>query len=81
MNIMTKAEGISALKQFALDHYEDGYDTFVECYGTEEWNELWDEQAEKGGTPTDTYNHCLQLMACCADVWEDRRADARNSAF
>lgn len=29
---------VAACEAHACDHYEEGYDVFVECYGDEEWS-------------------------------------------
>jgi hypothetical protein len=68
-----KQEGIKTLREYSKARYEQGYDTFVECYGMEEWEELWDDCGSVA--------KCLALMAKCVDAWEDQRADARNSVY
>ncbi len=70
----TKTEIIARLKQMCVDRYEDGYDTFVECYDDAEWDSLWTDCHE-------SETEMLALMARLVDVWNDRRDDARNSAF
>jgi hypothetical protein len=71
---MHKADIISRLKAMCVAKYEEGYDTFVECFDDAEWEKLW---TDCGGSETEMRD----LMSRLADVWEDRRADARNSAF
>lgn len=70
---MTTAH-IETLKAYAVTNYNNGMDTFVECYDTAEWQELLDEC---GGDVEETKKFMDQL----ADVYRDRQADARNSAF
>ena len=73
----SRAEIIAKWKAFAEANYNKGYDTFVECYDAAEWDRFYDDHAGE----VDVYAAGLELMARLADVWEDRRADARNSAF
>ena len=55
------------------DYESNGYDVFCECWGTEEWNEaiadfpVWSDLKEHVDT--------------LASIWDDRQADAINSAF
>lgn len=65
---------IETLKAHALANYEKGMDTFVECYDTAEWTELLDDC---GGS----VEEAKKLMGKLAEVFLDRQADARNSAF
>jgi len=64
------------VKQYALDHYEDGgWDVIVECFDDEE---IADRIAEYGAT---TPAEALEAFATFVDVMSDRQADARNSVF
>ena len=64
----TQAELAKKLKAYAADHYEDGFDAFVECYDD-------DELAEFVGD-LKTWDEVLDLAKSIVSVWEDRRADA-----
>lgn len=70
---MTTSELIEKAKAYAQENYEKGMDTFVECYTQSEWEEFVAE--------CDTWEEMKETMDSCADVWNDRRADAKNSAF
>ena len=60
---------VDELKAYALAHYEEGYDVFVECWETDEWEELIRDSASMA--------EVYEMMAQLVDVWEDRRADAK----
>lgn len=71
---LSTPELIEAVKSHALAHYTDGgWDVVVECYSD-------DEVAEVIGKAT-TVAGALRKFAPLVDVWSDRQADARNSAF
>ena len=67
--MINKEQAIQALKKFALDHYDKGFDVFVECYEDAEWSELFDESG--------SYTAALKSMKEAASVFADRQADAR----
>ena len=58
------------LKAYAADHYEDGFDSFVECYDDEELAEFVGD--------LQTWDEVLELAKSIVSVWEDRRADAAH---
>lgn len=58
---------IAKAKALAEEKYREGYDTFVECYDNADWALLVDGR---------TWAQVRCIMASCADVWNDRRADA-----
>jgi hypothetical protein len=65
---------VEFIKSHAEAHYEDGgWDVIVEC---------WDDNAIAefiaGATTPD---EALECFGPLIDVWSDRQADARNSAF
>lgn len=66
----TQADIITRLKAFALAHYNEGYDTFVECFEDSEWEEFLtvdchgDEKA------------ALAMMATLAEHYSEQQADA-----
>lgn len=67
---------IERVKQHALDHYENGgWDVIVECWTDEELAQLL---ADYNAT---TFEAALNALGPIVDVWADRQADARNSAF
>jgi hypothetical protein len=70
---MSKQEIITKAKEYAKENYENGMDTFVECYTQSEWEEFAED--------CDTWEEMKETMDSCADVWRDRQADAENSAF
>lgn len=71
---MTIAELVEQVKEYAMEHYEDGgWDVIVECFTDAEIAERI-----KG---TRTLKGALKRFGTSVDVWADRQADARNSAF
>lgn len=68
-------EVIEAVKRHALEHYEDGgWDVIVECYSdTDLATRLAGHRTAEAAIES--------LRSCEIDVWSDRQADARNSAF
>lgn len=61
---------------YATEHYEDGgWDVLVECFSP---GEIATTLAENGAT---TLAEAITAYAGAIDVWADRQADARNSAF
>jgi hypothetical protein len=71
---MTTEELVAYVKQYAMDHYEDGgWDVVVECFTDAEI----EERIGKARTP----KGAIRKFASLVDVWSDRQADARNSAF
>jgi hypothetical protein len=69
VDLATRREWIARLQEHARAHYNEGWDTFVECYGEEEWFELVDTR--------ETFEHCMALCETLVSVWMDRRADAQ----
>jgi len=71
---MSTQELVQAIKDHALAHYEDGgWDVVVECFDDAE---IADTIGAAG-----TVAEALVAFAPLIDVWSDRQADARNSAF
>jgi hypothetical protein len=68
---------ITAMKQWCMDNYDQGADTMVECWGTEDYAELF---AYPDGTPR-TAKQAWQSLKDIVAVYKDRQADARNSVF
>jgi len=71
---MSTQELLQAIKDHALVHSEDGgWDVVVECFDDAEIAETIGEAG--------TIAEALDAFAPLIDVWSDRQADARNSAF
>jgi len=70
-----------ACTAYALVRYEEGYDIFVECYGTEEWDEFF-APTRFGGKAIDagvaTIDEAIAEMAYIVDLFADKRADAAH---
>jgi len=71
---VTTTELVQQVKEYALANYEKGgWDVIVECWDDEEI------ASEIGGART--LKGALRKMSFVIDVYADRQADARNSAF
>ncbi len=71
---MTKQELVKAVKDYAIEHYNDGgWDVVVEC-----WSDA--EIAEQIGGAS-TVKGAIKKFSWLVDVWADQEADAINSAF
>ena len=65
---------VAAIKAYALKHYSDGgWDVIVECWSDE-------DIAQTIGDATSIRDARARMMRV-VDVYADRQADARNSAF
>jgi len=64
----TKKQLAQKLKAYAAEHYEDGFDSFVECYE--------DDELEEFVGDLETWEAVLDMAKAIVSVWEDRRADA-----
>ena len=75
---MTREQIIEKAKAYAQENYNKGFDIFVETYDQEEWERFvycdFDERDM-------TWEEVKELMKRLVGVWNDRRADAINSAF
>ena len=71
---MTEDQKIENLRLWASDNYENGADTFVECWGTSDYRR---SLADHGGN----YRQTLATLKRVAAVYRERQADARNSAW
>lgn len=71
---MTLDQKIEALRLWASDNYENGADTFVECWGTSDYVRCLDQHEGD-------YAEALETLKACASIYLDRQADARNSAW
>jgi len=60
--------------EYAKAHYDEGgWDVIVECWEADQINEILLEQGDEV--------RAWSLIVSLVDVWSDRQADARNSAF
>jgi hypothetical protein len=75
MNEQINAE-IKAMKQWCMDNYDKGADTMVECWGDSDYAELFTFEGEPR-----TALGAWETLKTIAAVYQDRQADARNSAF
>jgi hypothetical protein len=69
-------EQIEAMKQWCMDNYSNGADTMVECWGDEDYANLFVQD----GVPHTTAE-AWDLLKRIAAVYQERQADAENSAF
>jgi hypothetical protein len=69
MDETTKLALIAALKKYAIEHYDQGYDTYVECYDDAEWAEFVGDHEDEASV--------WNIFHRVASVWADRQADAR----
>lgn len=82
---MTLEELAQKVLDHALAHYNDGgWDVLVECYTVEdivrEWKQ-WSEERETNFDLPTTEVEAIKSWAVFVSIWDDRQADARNSAF
>lgn len=67
---------IEAVKKHANEHYEDGgWDVLVECWGDKDILKHLDAYGAR------TEKEAIESFKTVVNVWADRQADARNSAF
>lgn len=75
------AELVAAVKAHAMEHYNDGgWDVVIECLTDEEIVEIF-EIDRRYGTEITTVEQAIASISSPVEVWADRQADARNSAF
>jgi hypothetical protein len=75
MNEKIKTE-IKAMQQWCADNYENGADTMVECWSDSDYADLFSFEGEPRTTA-----QAWETLKSIAAVYQDRQADARNSAF
>jgi hypothetical protein len=86
-HVLLKDQALETLAKLvyahALLHYEDGgWDVIVECYTTDSIVSQWIHLNDEYETPLPTTEaEAIQSWEGVVDVWADRQADARNSAF
>jgi hypothetical protein len=73
---MTHTATIEAMKQWCSDNYANGADTMVECWSDSDYAELFTFEGE-----AKTAEQAWATLKALADIYADRDADARNSAF
>lgn len=73
----TQAQTIEEMKAWCLDNYANGADTMAECWGTSDYADLFIDHNGQALTTAEAWDLLKQL----AGVYEERQADARNSAF
>jgi hypothetical protein len=80
MNISTVSqEMVEHVKAHALAHYNDGgWDVIVECW---EDKEIVDWLTDPTMPAVTTNALAIERMFILVEIWADRQADARNSAF
>ena len=75
MNEQIKTE-IEAMKKWCMDNYCNGADTMVECWGDEDYADLF---AFEGKAKTNA--QAWRTLKSISETYQDRQADARKSAF
>lgn len=74
---LTEAQLIEKAKAYAQQNYENGMDTFVECYDNDQWRTLINNSDEDTGEDRlMTWTQIKKTMDAIASVWRDRQADA-----
>lgn len=67
---------VRAVKDHAVEHYNDGgWDVIVECWGDNQIANIIEAGDAK------TVKQAIKCFKPMVDIWADRQADARNSAF
>lgn len=66
---LTQEEAVKRMKAWAMENYENGADTFVECWETSDYVELFNEH---GGV----LGECMKTLKRMASVYRERQADA-----
>lgn len=86
-NIKAMLAEIDAMKAHCLAHYNDGYDTMVECWDASDYEQLFyttnPDPATRKFQPEVrcTFAHAWEHLHRIASIFRERQADARNSAF
>lgn len=66
---------ISAVRKHAEAHYDEGWDTLVECFDDKD---IYKHIMNYGAKTDEKAIDCFRDLV---SVWQDRQADAKNSAF
>jgi hypothetical protein len=69
---MNQSTIIKRLQARALAKYNQGWDTFVECYELADWLEFTTNDA---GEPM-TWREALDMAEQCVSIWREREAEA-----
>ena len=72
---MKQATIIKRLQARALAKYNEGWDTFVECYELADWVAFTTN--DDTGEPM-TWREALAMAETCASVWRERQAEAAH---
>ncbi len=64
---------VDAVKKFAVDHYESGWDEVVECWDDED---IWEQIAG-----TKDAEHAILEMGKCVDLRNERRNEVRATRW
>jgi hypothetical protein len=72
---MNNAASIQAMRAWCLENYELGADTMVECWDTDDYQRLIEDD-HRGDTAA-----AWETLKRLASIYQDRQADARRSAF
>jgi len=70
---MKQATIIKRLQALAEARYNQGWDTFVECYEAADWEAFTTD--DDTGQPM-TWRQARELAEACASVWRERQAEA-----
>lgn len=62
-------EAVARLKKWCEDNYENGADTMVECWDTEDYERLLKEEPSEA--------EALERLKQLASIYSERQADAR----
>lgn len=66
-------ETIKAMKQWCINHYDQGADTMVECWSDDDYAILFGDSR--------TTEQAWKSLKALASIYAERQADAENSAF
>lgn len=60
---------VQRLKDWAIQNYERGADTFVECWVDQDYQDLLDQEG--------SFEKALEMLDRLRSIYEERQADAR----
>lgn len=72
---------IEAMKKWCMDNYCNGADTMVECWDDSNYEDLFKPSEYDPTQTAPTVEEAWQTLRDIAGIYEERQADARNSAF
>ena len=70
----TVDEKVAAMKKWAEDNYEKGGDSFVECWGREEYVELLTEEQN-------SLTKAIARMKFLARLWKEKEQEVKAEVF